>query len=267
MLWPKPDAEPPLLEFLKAQPFAHRGLHDAAAGIPENSLAAFDRAIEAGVGIELDIRLTKDGDVVVFHDDTLDRMTDRRGPLNALNRDSLKKVHIAGTSDTIMTLHDTLIHIRGRVPVLIEAKTQSIANYQNECFAIRRALEGYKGGCAVMSFNPELTGWFARHHPKVIRGLVMTEEQRRPLSKYNIRKRVRRQLYIWRAKPHFIAYDIAHLPSSVTETARSKKLPVLTWTVRTPEQHALAAKHADEVIFEGPVPAPMTGRAAAPPAA
>lgn len=255
MRWPKLDAEPETLDFLKRQPYAHRGLHDAAAGIPENSLAAFDRAIKAGVGIELDVRLTRDGDVIVFHDETLDRLTNRRGPVYALNRDQLRGVQIAGTENRIMTLHDTLIHIRGRVPVLIEAKTSGIPQYQPVCFAIRRALEGYKGNCAVMSFDARLTGWFYRHHPKVIRGLVMTEEQRRPLSRWDLRKRIKRQLVISHAHPHFIAYDVGKLPSTLTASARERKLPVLAWTVRTHEQHVLAAANVDEVIFEGRVPA------------
>ena len=264
MFWPKLDAEPSALEFLKNQPFAHRGLHDAAAGIPENSLAAFDRAIAAGVGIELDVRLSRDGDVVVFHDELLDRLTDKSGPVYARNREQLRGIHIAGTANRIMTLHDTLIHIGGRVPVLIEAKTSGIPQYQPVCFAIRRALEGYQSPCAVMSFDSRLTGWFFRHHPKVIRGLVMTEEDRKPLSRWNLRKRIKRQLLISHAHPHFLAYDIAKLPSSLTANARERKRPVLTWTVRTHEQHVLAASNADEVIFEGRVPSARSGPRAAP---
>ena len=259
MFWPKLDAEPDALEFLKQQPYAHRGLHDAAAGIPENSLAAFDRAIAAGVGIELDVRLTRDGDVIVFHDVLLDRLTDATGPVYARNRDSLRKIHIAGTDNRIMTLHDTLIHIGGRVPVLIEAKTDGIPQYQPVCFAIRRALEGYQSPAAVMSFDPRLTGWFFRHHPKVVRGLVMTEEDRKPLSRWNLRKRIKRQLVISHSHPHFLAYDIARLPSDVTAQARMRKRPVLTWTVRTHDQHVLAAANADEVIFEGRVPSARSG--------
>lgn len=264
MFWPKLDAEPDALEFLKQQPYAHRGLHDVAAGIPENSLAAFDRAIAAGVGIELDVRLTRDGDVIVFHDELLDRLTDKVGPVYARTREQLRGIQIAGTANKIMTLHDTLIHIGGRVPVLIEAKTSGIPQYQPVCFAIRRALEGYQSPCAVMSFDPRLTGWFFRHHPKVIRGLVMTEEERKPLSRWNLRKRIKRQLVISHAHPHFLAYDIAKLPSVLTANARAQKRPVLTWTVRTHEQHVLAASNADEVIFEGRVPSARSGPRAAP---
>lgn len=247
MIWPTLDTDERVLKFLKRQPFAHRGLHDASLGIPENSLAAFDRAIEAGWGIELDVRLTVDGDTVVFHDATLDRLTEARGPLDKYTRIQLERIKLSN-GETINTLANVLIHIRGRVPVLIEAKVDN-NNYQPVCFSIRRAMEGYRGPAAVMSFNPNLPGWFARHQVKIIRGLVMTEEERKPMSKWDVRRRVKRQLSVWRAKPHFIAYDVDKLPSPFIEQAR-QQMPVLTWTVRDETQRDLAAKYADQIIFE-----------------
>ena len=247
MIWPTLDTDERVLGFLKRRPFAHRGLHNAALGIPENSLAAFDRAIEAGWGIELDVRLTVEGDTVVFHDSTLDRLTDMRGPVDRYTRIQLERIKLKN-GETIMTLANVLLHIRGRVPVLIEAKVEN-NNYQPLCFSIRRAMEGYRGPAAVMSFNPNLPGWFARHQVKIIRGLVMTEEERKPLSKWDIRRRLKRQAAVWRAKPHFIAYDVDKLPSPFIEEAR-EQMPILTWTVRDEAQRAAAAKYADQIIFE-----------------
>lgn len=248
MIWPTLDTDVRALGFLKRQPFAHRGLHNAALGVPENSLAAFDRAIQAGWGIELDVRLTVDGDTVVFHDQTLDRLTEAHGAVDRYTRVQLERIKLKN-GETIATLANVLLHIRGRVPVLIEAKVDK-NNYPPLCFSIRRAVEGYRGPLAVMSFNPSLPGWFARHHAKIVRGLVMTEEERRPISKWDIRRRLKRQASVWRARPHFIAYDVDKLPSRFIEEAREQQLPVLTWTVRDEIQRAAAAKYADQIIFE-----------------
>jgi glycerophosphoryl diester phosphodiesterase len=140
------------------------------------------------------------------------------------------------------------MHIRGRAPVLIEAKTSGNV-YLPVAASVRRALEGYRGPAAVMSFNPNVLHWFARHAPRIVRGLVMTEDPRRPFSRYNLRRRIERQLSLMRAKPHFLAFDVRRLPSSFVASARSR-MPVLTWTVRTEEQRAIAAQHADQIIFE-----------------
>lgn len=247
MIWPTLDTDERVLKFLKRQPFAHRGLHDVSLGIPENSIAAFDRAIEAGWGIELDVRLTVEGDTVVFHDATLDRLTEARGPVDKYTRIQLERIKLSN-GETISTLANVLLHIRGRVPVLIEAKVDN-NNYQPMCFSIRRAMEGYRGPAAVMSFNPNLPGWFARHQVKIIRGLVMTEEERKPMSKWDVRRRVKRQLSVWRAQPHFIAYDVNKLPSSFIAEAR-EHMPILTWTVRNEAQRDAATKYADQIIFE-----------------
>lgn len=251
-IWRKSDVEAQALDFLTAQPFAHRGLWDVAAGIPENSIAAFERAIAAGVGIELDVRLTRDGDVIVFHDETLDRMTDGHGEVVRHGRDVLRGMTIKGSSEKLKTLHDVLIQIKGRVPVLIEAKT-SPGNHAPVCFAIRRALEGYRGAHAVMSFDPELVGWYARHVEKVVRGLVITEKERRALSRWNLRHRITRQFAVRRANPHFLAYDVRRLPNPFVESAREAEKPVLAWTVRSEGEAALAAGHADNIIFEGDI--------------
>jgi glycerophosphoryl diester phosphodiesterase len=251
-VWRNSNLDRGALAFLTAQPFAHRGLWDPAAGVQENTVEAFERAIAAGVGIELDVRLTRDGDVIVFHDETLERMTDGRGEVVRQGRDTLRELTIKGSSEKLKTLHDVMIHIKGRVPVLIEAKTTP-GNHAPVCFAIRRALEGYRGAHAVMSFDPELVGWYSRHVEKVVRGLVMTEKDRFALSRWNLRHRIVRQFAVRRANPHFLAYDIRRLPNPFVQSARDAEKPVLTWTVRTDEEAALAAAHADNIIFEGSV--------------
>jgi glycerophosphoryl diester phosphodiesterase len=254
MLWPRLDIERSALEFLTRQPFAHRGLHDADNGVPENSLSAFDHAIMRGYGIELDVRMTRDGDVIVFHDATLDRMADASGPVIRRSAAELQKIRLKGSPETLQTLHDVLLHIRGRVPVLIEVKANG-GQFLPACFAVRRALEGYRGPVAVMSFHPGVPAWYARNAPNIVRGLVMTEEERRPLSPYDLRAYVRRQFCVWQGKPHFIAHDVRRLPLRFASAVREQGRKLLTWTVRGDALHAVAARWADQVIFEGELPA------------
>lgn len=253
MFWPKLDIESSALSFLSRQPFAHRGLHDGDK-VLENSLAAFDRAIERGFGIELDVRMTRDGDVMVFHDAELSRLTASRGEIMSMSAQQLGAIRLKGSKETLQTLHDVLRHIRGRVPVLIEVKATG-NKYLPACFAVRRALEGYRGENAVMSFHPGVPAWFAANAPKVVRGLVMTESDGRALSRYGVRRWLRRQLLVWKARPHFLAYDIRRLPSPFTAAARQHGLKLLTWTVRGDAAHAVAGHCADQVIFEGELPA------------
>ena len=114
------------------------------------------------------------------------------------------------------------------------------------CLAVRRALEGYRGPVAVMSFDPRVVRWFADHAPHVVRGLVVTEEGQRTLS-----GRWRRHLALWRAKPEFLAYDVRDLPSRFAAAQRARGLPLLTWTVRSDDLRERAAAHADAAIAEG----------------
>jgi hypothetical protein len=112
---------------------------------------------------------------------------------------------------------------------------------------VRRALEGYRGAAAVMSFNPEVARWFGEHAPRIVRGLVVTEEGKR-----NLRGRIERHLALWRARPDFLAYDVRDFPSRFAGAQRERGLPVLTWTVRGDEAEAGARDHADEIIYERP---------------
>ena len=115
------------------------------------------------------------------------------------------------------------------------------------CGAVAKALRDYRGPVGVMSFNPEVGGWFARHAPHLLRGLVVTESGKRGL-----RGRIERRIALWRARADFLAYDIRDLPSSFAGRARARGMPVYTWTVRTEADRARAAAHADQIIFEAP---------------
>ena len=245
-----PDAaELPALDprhaWLIAQPFAHRGLHDAT--VAENSLTAFAAAIRDGHGIELDVRLSRDGLAVVFHDEDLERLTGRAGPLAHLTVAQLGELTLAGSSDRIEALPRVLAFIARRAPLLIELKTGNDAHVAARlCLSVRYALEGYRGHAAVMSFDPAVGEWFATHAPDVTRGLVVGAPERHPL------RSLRRHLLLRRARPHFLAHDVRAFPSRIAARARRRGLPVLAWTVRSPGDYALAQAHADEIIFEVP---------------
>jgi glycerophosphoryl diester phosphodiesterase len=237
-----PAPRPKRVERLKPLPFAHRGLH--GPGRPENSLAAFRAAIDAGHGIELDVRPSRDGQAIVFHDAELDRLTDERGPVADRTADALTSTPLSeNQAETIPDLPAALALIRGCVPLLIEVKAPD-RQVGPLCLSVFRALDGYPGAVGVMSFNPEVGRWFARHAPRVTRGLVITEAGKRRGG------RLRRRLALWRARPDFLAYDIRNLPSPLAARSRARGLPVFTWTCRSAADEAKAGLHADQIIHE-----------------
>ena len=248
--WLAPAPDPARVAWLGQHEYAHRGLHGGGLHgdtVPENSLRAFSLAIERGMGIECDVQRSSDGQAMVFHDWELDRLTAEHGPVAARNAAALAGIALAGGGgDRIPTLHAMLGLVSGRVPILIEIKSKRGYNVAASCLAVRRMLEGYRGPHAVMSFDPRVGQWFARHSPRTLRGLVMTEEDDRGLT-----GRARRHLWLWTARPDFLAYDVRDLPSRFAAAQRARGLPLLTWTVRSPELRARAAEHADAPIAEG----------------
>jgi glycerophosphoryl diester phosphodiesterase len=226
---------------LGERPFAHRGLH--GGGIVENSRSAITEAVTHGYGIEVDVRLSADFIPMVFHDEGLDRLTFGTGPLADRESDDLRSLRFRMGNGAIPALSDVLEAIGGRVPLLIELKASGPA-YHQLCWAVARTLYLYPGPVGVMSFNPRVGHWFARHHPEFLRGLVVTEEGKR-----GWRGRIERRLAFFWAQPDFLAYDIRDLPSAF---AQARGVPVYTWTVRTQEERERAARHAGQIIFEEP---------------
>ena len=244
-------AEPPeekRVAFLGERPFAHRGLHDHH--VIENSRAAFLAAIEAGHGIELDVQAGAEGEAFVFHDRTLERLTETTGEFAKRLGPELDQILLKGSTETIPRLAEILRLVAGRVPVLIEVKAPG-ALVGVLCLAVRRALEGYRGNVAIMSFNPAVGRWFHDHAPRFVRGLVVTEQADSGRFR-SVRGRVTRHISLWRARPEFLAYDIRDLPSRFAGQQRARGLKILTWTVRTAQQERVAAACADEVIYEKP---------------
>lgn len=239
---------PARVAFLSEQKFAHRGLHGAMFDGPilENSLGAFKAAIDAGYGMECDVQPSDTGIAMVFHDKELDRLTAKSGLISETGVNELRATPLNGDNGNIPTLEQLLAVIASSQPILIEIKSD-VFNYAPLCLSVRRALEGYRGKAAIMSFNPAIVRWFRKNAPHIVRGLVITEEGTR-----NMRGRAKRHSALWMAKPDFLAYDIRDLPSKFASNQRDRGIPVLTWTVRTQAHHDVASKHTDGLIFETP---------------
>lgn len=245
-----PPPESKRVDFLARQPFAHRGLHGGS--IIENSRAAFSAAVALGHGIELDVQAALDGEAFVFHDATLDRLTGQSGNFADRSGAELDRITLEGTDETLSRLPEILALVGGRAPILIEVKAPG-ALVGVLCLSVRRALEGYRGDIAVMSFNPAVGRWFRHHAPRYVRGLVITEQGESGWFGA-LKGRAKRHLSLWQARPDFLAYDIRDLPSAFASQQRARGLKILTWTVRTVEQEHVAFAHADEVIYEKPRP-------------
>ena len=244
--WLSPPPRPAKVSWLGQWAYAHRGLH--GAGLPENSPAAFAAAIERGMGIECDIQRSRDGQAMVFHDAKLDRLTAEQGLVADRDADELGRITLTGGIDTIPTLQQLLDQVAGTVPLLIELKSPKgrAGRISALCLSVRRVLEGYGGAHAIMSFDPRIVRWFARHSPLTVRGLVVTEEDDKALPGM-----IRRRLSLWHARADFLAYDIRDLPSRFAAGQRRRGLPIVTWTVRTAQHRERAAAHADAPIAEG----------------
>lgn len=224
--------------------YAHRGLH--GPGVPENSLAAAEGAIAAGLGIECDIQRSADDHPMVFHDWNLERLTGRCEATEALDADSLETLKLLGTDQHPVRLATFLDAVAGRVPLLIEIKSKRGYNVDWKCLYVARLLDNYSGPHAVMSFDPRVARWFRRRAPEVCAGLVMREDERG-----DTQTPWRRKLALRIAQPDFLAYHVAALPNPWVADLRAKGLPVLTWTVNSSETRTCALAHADALIAEG----------------
>jgi len=242
------------IEWLIARPVAHRGLHDAAAGIIENTPSAFAAAIAGNYAIECDLQLAADGEAMVFHDDMLERLTEGSGRVDAMPAAELKRVAFRATSDRMLTLGELCELVNGRVTLVIEIKS----HFDGDRRLIKRAAEvlaGYRGPVALMSFDPGPMAALRALAPGLTRGIVAERHDSHREWDHLSARTKRALVYFSHAlatRPQFIAYSVKDLPSALPLAARRLfKLPLLTWTVRTPEDRERAARYADQIIFEG----------------
>jgi glycerophosphoryl diester phosphodiesterase len=243
--------------WLTARPVAHRGLHDAARGLIENMPAAAEAAIAGNFSIECDIQLTADGEAMVHHDDALGRLTEGSGALLEKTAAELRAVKFKGTPERMMSLGDLCTLVAGRVPLLIEVKS----HFDGDRKLVRRmaqVLATYSGPAVGMSFDPDQVLALRETMPELPRGVVAQRNYDDDYWKNLTPGQRQSMLYLrhaFRTRPQFVAYWVNQLPAPAPWIARNIfGLPLLTWTVRTPEQRRQAARHADQMIFEGFMP-------------
>ncbi|MBN9888806.1 glycerophosphodiester phosphodiesterase family protein [Salipiger abyssi] len=238
------------------RPIAHRALHDAASGRPENSVEAIGAAVAAGYGIEIDLQLSSDGEAMVFHDYDLARLTAQSGPVRQRSAAELGTIALRHGQAGIPTLAEVLALVAGKAPLLIEFKDQDGA-MGPDVGALERAavaaLSGYDGPVALMSFNPHSVAALARLAPDLPRGLTtcaFTAEDY-PTLPPATRERLRGIPDFERTGASFISHHWRDLDNPRVTALRAAGTPVLCWTIRTPAEEAQARKVAQNITFEG----------------
>lgn len=240
-------------------PLAHRGLHAADDGRPENSREAMAAAVEAGYGVELDVQISADGVAMVFHDQTLDRMTSAAGAVRDRSAAELAALPLNGGPTGIPTLADILALIAGRVPVLIEIKDQDGAlgpNIGPLESAVADGIRGYRGPLAVMSFNPHSVARMADIAPDVVRGLTTCDFAANdwPGASPTTLDHLRAIADFDRVGASFVSHDRNDLTAGPILQLVERDIPVLCWTVRTPHEERDARDIACNITFEGYLP-------------
>lgn len=200
----KPNRKRAGVEAFLTVNYAHRGLHDHASGLPENSMPAFARAVKQGYGIELDVQLTADGQVVVFHDSDLKRACQEQGKLAQMTYSDLQSLQIFNSQETIPLFSEVLSLVAGQVPLIVEIKAEE-ARVANLCQAVRALLADYRGSYCIESFNPLVLANFKKHAPHLIRGQLSGRfSDRKGLLYWLLRNLWLNSL----SKPDFIAYEV-----------------------------------------------------------
>jgi glycerophosphoryl diester phosphodiesterase len=238
------------------RPIAHRGYHNKAEGVIENSPSAFAAAIAAGYPIELDLQLSRDGVPMVFHDDTLERLTAETAAVRDRDAAELETFTLKGGTDRIPTLARVLKQVDGAVPLLIELKDQHGAMGETDGTLERAALDvlkSYEGQFALMSFNPSMVAKVAKLSPDTPRGIIgcawrKIDEPHVPVDR---RAELATIPGFKEIDADFLSHDHTDLDSPRVEQLKAQGVPILCWTIRSPEQERQARKIADNITFEG----------------
>lgn len=243
--------------WLTARPIAHRGLHDREAGVLENTLSAADAAIASAFAIECDVQDAADGEALVFHDDTLDRLTGERGPVHERRAGELTRLAIGGGSDRIPTLSALLDRVAGRVGVIVEIKSRfdgAMALTRRTCELLR----AYPGPVAVKSFDPRVVAEVRRLAPTLTRGFLgQAAYDHSDWAALQAKEKfaLANLLHLDAMQPDFLSWRVGDLPCAAPFLwRRLGGGPVTAWTVRTQEDRRGAAEHADQMVFEGFLP-------------
>lgn len=247
---------PAVLDELIGGRTAHRGLHDAAAGVPENTLLAFRRAVEHGYGMEFDVRFTADGQLVVMHDDDLERMTGFKGKVSRTTLSQLEALRVGGTDQTIPRFEQVLELVDGRVPLIVELKVCG-DDYASLAEAVCRVLDGYSGPYVIESFDPRLVNWLRKNRPDIARGQLMEYYRRHGSKDFPVVLDfiIHSQIINCYSRPDFVAINHADRDSLPMRLSRwLYNTPEFDWTVRTQQQADASCRDGSAFIFEGFIP-------------
>lgn len=229
---------------------AHRGLFDNDNKIPENSLPAFTKAATLGYAIETDVQMTKDGVLVVFHDDDLSRMTGMQGKLTDLTLQQLRQIRLLDT-DCVIPTFDEFLHAANGVNIVVEIKPHGKTGKVEQ--KTRDALLDYKGHYCIESFDPFVVRWFKKNAPDVIRGQLSCDHKNSNLSAIKRYLLANLCLCGWNGA-QFIAYDVNTVANVKAVARYAKKIPILGWTPRSQQQFDQVKPYVDNVIFDSFVP-------------
>jgi glycerophosphoryl diester phosphodiesterase len=231
--------------------YAHRGLYDNLWSVPENSLPAFKAAVDKGYGIELDVHLTQDDQLVVFHDDSLYRMCHVEKNINTMTLSEIRQYTLLNTEEKIPTLQEVLNLVQGKVPLLIELKSDAVS-CQRLCRILARTLENYKGRYILESFNPMALRWFRKNKPKILRGQLscnfFKEKPHCDLVLFMITILGSNFL----SRPDFISYKYTDYKNPMVRiNCGLLKARLALWTINTADAYDAVRSQADMIIFEG----------------
>ena len=247
----------PLEPVFRDRCFAHRGLYDNSQ-IAENSLEAFSMAAEGGYGIELDVQLSADNQVVVFHDDCLLRMCGIDAPVNSRTYQQLSQLPLGDTAQSIPLFQDVLKLIDGSVPLIVELK--STTQIGTLCLLTYDLLRNYKGPFCIESFNPLIVDWFRKNAPQIMRGQLAMKSKKSGGLEVVHSMLLSNLMYNFLSRPHFIAYDCRdNNCKHVLFLCRAMGAFLVGWTVHE-EDYERCCQQFDSIIFEGFYPPRMIER-------
>ncbi|MCL2411625.1 MAG: hypothetical protein FWC97_08285 [Treponema sp.] len=247
------------MKCLKSFYIAHRGLFENSGDAPENTILAFKKAVNAGYGIELDVQITKDKRIVVAHDYDLKRICGEDILIKDLTYQELRKYKVLNSNESIPLLEDALGVINGKVPLIVEIKTES--DYKEVTMLTSKILSSYSGLYCVESFSPFVIGWYKKNNPKIIRGqladdLVQKKHFKSHFKNWILTNMVFNLFY----KPDFIAYNHEYGGNKcIRFWKRLLGCSLAAWTIRSQEELERAAEKFDIFIFDGFLPAVKTG--------
>lgn len=227
--------------------YAHRGLFDNDTDAPENSLRAFQKAVEAGYGIEFDVQLSKDDVPIVFHDATLKRMCGVEGQVWEFTMEELQKMKLGNSKETIPTLRQVLQIVDGKVPLIIEYKMDRVDT--KVCELGNEILKDYEGVYCMESFHPLAVKWYRNNRPDVVRGQLSQNYRKQGRKQFALR------IMTWLfsnviTRPDFIAYKHQHASDLSRTLCKMMGAMSVAYTIKSEEQYETAKKHFDLFIFD-----------------